>query len=65
MIELLLERIHKGHPGGFSPKWRRFICNVPLPITFPPRFDMGKGFMDRKVIFFSIGEILDRVTNFK
>jgi hypothetical protein len=63
-VEILLEGIHKGYPGGFSPKWHRFIHRVPLPITFPPIFDMGKGFKEHKGDIFTIRKILDRVITF-
>jgi hypothetical protein len=53
-VEIHLEGIYKGHPSGLSPKWRRFIHDVPLPVAFPPRSDMGKGFKKREGdIFFS------------
>jgi hypothetical protein len=42
----------------------RFICGVPLPVTFPPSSDMGKGFKEHKVIFSSVRKILDKVITF-
>jgi hypothetical protein len=48
MVEILLEGIQKDCLGGLSPEWCRFICGVPLPVTFPPIFDMGKGFKEHK-----------------
>jgi hypothetical protein len=63
-VELILEGIHKGHPGRFSPELRRFICGVPLSVTFPPRFDMGKGFKVHEGDLFTINFFLDRVITF-
>jgi hypothetical protein len=45
-VSLLLKGINKGHPSGFSPEWHKFIRGVPLLVTFPPRYDMGKRFME-------------------
>jgi len=39
-VELLIKGIWKGFLGGFSLEGNRFIQNVPLPVTFPPIFDM-------------------------
>jgi hypothetical protein len=63
-VELLLEGTYKGLPSGFSPKWCRFIYGVPLPITFPPRSDMGKGFKESKGDLFALRIFLDRVITF-
>jgi hypothetical protein len=64
-VELLLEGIYKGHPSGFSPEWCRFIHGVPLPVTFPPRSDMGKGFKECEGDIFTVENFfLDRVITF-
>jgi hypothetical protein len=63
-VEILLEGIYKGHPSGFSPEWHRFIHGVPLPVTFPPTSDMGKGIKEHKGDIFTLGNFLDRVITF-
>jgi hypothetical protein len=58
-VEFLLKGIYKGRPSGFSPQWCRFICGVPLLVTFPPRSDMGKGFKEHKGDLFTVNFFLD------
>jgi len=63
-VELLLQNIHKGWIGGISSKWHRFIYGVPILITFPSIFDMGKRFKDHETEFFTVRKFLDRVIIF-
>jgi hypothetical protein len=64
IVEILLENIHKGHPGGFSLEWCIFIHSVPLLVSFPPSYDMGKGFKECKGDLFTMRIFLDKVITF-
>jgi hypothetical protein len=55
-VEFLLEGINKGHPSGSCPKCHRLIFIMSLPVTFPPIFDMGKGFKERVKVIFLVSE---------
>jgi hypothetical protein len=64
-VELFLEIIRKGFPGGLSLEWCRFIHSVPIPVTFPPRSDMGKVFKECEDDIFAVDFFLDRVITFQ
>jgi hypothetical protein len=56
-VVLLLEGIEKSQPSGFGPKNCRLISEI--TISFPPIFDMGKGFKECEGDF-TVGNILGR-----
>jgi hypothetical protein len=61
MVEFLLEGINKGRPSGSCPKFHKLIFIISLTVTFPPTFDMGKGFKESEGDLFGVEKVLNRV----